>query len=498
MKNRVTLFNMLSGLLLQFCTIMSGFIVPRIILAYFGSDTNGLVASLNQFLSYIALVEGGLTGVITASLYKPLVDHDISKVSSILVTAKQFYKKISLIFIIYTFSLAAIYPLIINSRFDCLHIVALTIVLSIGMIIQYMFSLTLKTLLDADKKSYVVSLTQCVIIVLNILVALIVVNVYPQIHVLKLFTGLLFIIQPLLYGRFVKMHYEIDWGAKPDNSLIKNRWNGFAINIAAFIHNSTDIVILTLFTDLKTVSIYSVYALVTNGLKQLINSTTSGINPTIGQSYARNDCVQLNQKMDLYEYVIFVLVCFCYCLSTLLITPFVLLYTSGVTDTNYNQPIFGILLSLSEVLYLIKAPHLGLAYSANKFKEISIPAYIEAGLNILVSAILVYKLGLIGVAIGTIVGMTYRLIFHVYYTSKIVQNRSQMIFYKKFTIFTCIFVIGCLLSHLLYPIHVISIVEWIIHAIVYSLIIISLIIFSSLIFFKQELKFVKHYLIKKS
>ena len=84
---------------------------------------------------------------------------------------------------------------------------------------------------------------------------------------------------------------------KLDNSLIKERWNGFAINFAAFVHNCTDIAILTIFTDLKTVSIYSVYSLVSNGLKQLINASISGISATVGQVYARQDYDELNKKI---------------------------------------------------------------------------------------------------------------------------------------------------------------------------------------------------------
>jgi len=73
-----------------------------------------------------------------------------------------------------------------------------------------MFSITLRTLLNADKKVYVVSLTQIVITVLNTLMAYISVKVYPSIHFLKLISGLLFFIQPIVYGSFVKKHYSIE------------------------------------------------------------------------------------------------------------------------------------------------------------------------------------------------------------------------------------------------------------------------------------------------
>ena len=404
-RTKVTMLNMTMALIQQICTIISGFIIPRIILLYFGSETNGLISSLVQFLNYIALVEGGITSVVTARLYKPLVNRDYDSVSSILVTARNFYRKISLIFLVYSIIISIGFPLLKHTEFTFMYVFTLSMVLSVGIFIQYMFSLTLKTVLDADKKSYIVTSTQSLIIVLNVVLGIISVNIYPSAHLLKGITALLFVIQPIVYGRYIKTHYPINWSAPANNQLIKERWNGFAINTAAFIHNCTDIAVLTVFTDLKIVSIYSVYALVTNGLKQLINSLFTGITPVIGQSYAKGDENDLNIKLDVYEYICFVFVFLAFTMSALLITPFVLLYTKDIHDANYNQVTFGVLMSVSEALYLIKMPHLTLSYTANKFKDISIHAYIEAGINIVISIILVNSFRLVGVALGTIAGM---------------------------------------------------------------------------------------------
>lgn len=494
MKNKATLLNMISGLLLQLFTIISGFIIPKIILAYFGSEANGLVSSLNQFLSYITLVEGGISSVIIANLYEPLVNKDKEKLSSIMVTADKFYKKIGIIFIGYTVILAVVYPLVLTVKFSFTYVFALTIVLSLNLLIQYLFSLTLKTILNADKKGYIINFTQSIIVIFNIIFALISVKIYPSIHILKFISGILFIIQPIVFGNYVKKNYDINWNAKINNSLIKERWNGFAINIAAFIHNSTDVTILTVFTNLKTVSVYSVYGLVSSGVKQLINACLTGIAHTVGQAYAKKDFDELNKKMDIYEYIVFVLVFFFFTVSALLITPFVLIYTKDITDTNYNMPLFGILLIISEVLYLVKLPHLNLAYSANKFKEITAPAFIEALLNIIISIIFVGKYGLIGVTIGTIIGMTYRMMFHVYYTSKIVPGRVQSIFYKKLSLFTITAVVGFCICNFLVPITEITVLNWLGHAVMYSIIVGILFGIISITFFKKELKFFVRYL----
>lgn len=489
MKNKITLLNMLSGLILQFFTIISCFIIPKIILSYFGSEINGLVSSLNQFLSYIALIEGGITGVVVANLYKPIVDKDDNKISSILVTADNFYKKIGIVFILYSILLSVLYPLYFKTQFKFGYVCSLTLILSLTLMIQYTFSLTLRTLLNADKKAYIVNFTQAIIVVLNVILALISIYIYPSIHVLKLIGGLLFLIQPFVFGKYVNKRYNINWNASLDNSLISSRWNGFAINIASFIHNNTDVTVLTFFTNLKTVSIYSVYMLVSSGLKQVVIACLSGIANTVGQSYAKQDWDELNNKLDIYEYIVFILVFFLFTIAALLITPFVQLYTNGITDANYFQPMFGYLLIISEALYLVKTPHLDLAYSANKFKEITFPAYIEAFLNIIISVLLVKKIGLLGVAIGTIVAMIYRMVFQVYFTTKIIPGRKQIIFYKKLIIFTIFSIISFYICSCLFVFEPLSILNWIIHAFIYSFIVGINLLIPSLLFFKNEILF---------
>ena len=495
MKSKVTLINIISSLTLQVVTVISGFIIPKIILTNFGSSVNGLVSSLNQFLSYITLIEGGITGVVLANLYKPLVDHDNKKISAVLVTAKKFFNKIGYLFIAYSIGVAVVYPILSKEGFSWSFVASLTVVLSLNLLIQYLFSLSFRVLLQSDKKLYVISFTQIVITVCNIACAFFSVKIYPSIHLLKLLTGLLYIIQPLVYGYFVKKHYSINWGTEPDDNLLKERWNGFAINCAAFIHNSTDITILTIFTNLATVSIYGVYTLVTNGLNGLFAAVFRAIAPTVGQAYAKGDEHELNKKLDLFEFITFISVYFCFTLSGLLITPFVQLYTNGITDVDYIQPIFGVLIVMAEGLYLIKEPHLDLSYSANKFKELSVPAFVEAGINILVSIILVHKLGLIGVAIGTIAGMTYRMAYQIYFTTKIVKNRKQWIFYKKLLAFSFVTLIGVAICHFV-PLTEITVWNWVLHAFIYALIFGVLYLILSLLLFKKDVRYLKEYILK--
>ena len=81
MRSKKALLNSAATLLLEFVSVICGFIVPRLIIGTYGSEVNALTSSITQFLSYIALVEAGVGGVVRAALYKPLAETELKNVA---------------------------------------------------------------------------------------------------------------------------------------------------------------------------------------------------------------------------------------------------------------------------------------------------------------------------------------------------------------------------------------------------------------------------------
>ena len=257
---------------------------------------------------------------------------------------------------------------------------------------------------------------------------------------------------------------------------------------------STDVTLLTIFSDLKSVSVYSVYYLIISKISVIVNAITSSIEPAIGQAYAKKNEEQLNEKLDLYEFIVIMTVGWGFLVTGLLLTPFVMLYTTGITDTNYYQPVFGAVLVLAEAVYLLRAPHVSLAYSANKFKEVTLPAYVEAIINIGVSIFLIHRIGLVGIAVGTLAGMLYRGAFHIYFTSKLVPARKQRIYYRKLLVLIVTAIFCYLVCTKLFPFNSYSIEAWIIHAMIYGASCICIFAVVGFIFFKKEVIYLIKYL----
>ena len=491
-RNRsVTALNIISSVILQIVVIISGFVVPRIILHYFGSEANGLVSSLNQFLNYVALFEGGLSAVVLANLYKPLANRDMDRVSMVVATTRKFYNKLAIGFSIYAVFLAFLYPLFVKNSFSYEYVLMMTIILAVNTFVRYAFSISLRLLLQADKKVYIISFTQIAITVINVLLFVTLRNVFTDLRALEFFSALIFLLQPITYYLAVKKHIKIEKKIAEDKNLISSRWDGLGVSIATFIHNNTDMVVLTIFTNLETVSVYSIYAMVVSHLKQIMQAVSSGITPTMGQLYAKHDGEKLTEIFDFYEYMTFAVTTFLFTVGGLLLTPFVLIYTSNITDANYEQPLFGIIILIAEAVFCLKEPYVNLSYVANKFKTIRKHAFIEAGLNIVVSILLVNKLGLIGIAIGTLVGMSYRTIYHVFLTKKQLIHRPVRHFFMKMIVFGITSALCCVICSFVMPIQELTLQEWMIKAVEYAAVLLVMLLIVSILFYRKELSKIK-------
>lgn len=139
-------------------------------------------------------------------------------------------------------------------------------------------------------------------------------------------------IQPIVYGRYVKKHFQIDANIEPDNEALSQRWSGFGINLAYFVHTNTDVIILTFFTTLANVSVYAVYLMVINALKNFVIAISQAIVPSFGKVIVSEGRENSNKKFELYEFGIFFVTTILFTCGMFLITPFIRVYTLDIND----------------------------------------------------------------------------------------------------------------------------------------------------------------------
>lgn len=488
MRSKKAFYNIGSNLILQFIAIIYGFIVPKIIISNYGSDVNGLVSSITQFLAYITLLESGFGPVVKSVLYKPIAKKNKKEIASILKTTEKFFRMISKIFLVYIFVLSVTYPLIVNNNFGYLYTLSLVVIISISTFAEYYFGMTYRLYLQAEQKTYIISIIQIISYILSIALIVICAMIGTSIHVIKLVGCLSFILRPMLQNMYVKRKYNINLNDSTEEYKIKNKWDGLAQHIAAVIHGNTDITIITFFCKISEVSVYSVYYLVVRGIKTLIQSFTSGIDALFGNMLANNEKENLEKKFNMYEVLYFMICTIAFTCSIILITPFISVYTKGINDVNYIRTAFGFLIVISEYIWAIRLPYSSLTLAAGHFKETRIGAWVECISNIIISIILVLKFGIVGVAIGTIISMIIRTCEFLYHTNKYILNRPLWSSLKKILLVMVETVLIVEVSNYLPYLRNIGYINWFINAIMTAVCATVITIVLNLIFYRNEFK----------
>ena len=437
-------------------TILCGLILPREILAHYGSEMNGLVHSISQFLSYTVLLEFGIGAVIPAALYRPLADGNQRHISAILASGRKVYRKIACICIGYTFLLLLLFPRLTGISSSALFV----LIFGFGVVVHYFEGKPEQLLIISDQKGYVIYRLATVFLIISTAFQVILIRSGQALAVVKLIGTGISLLQIVLIFLYVQRNYQIDRKIRYTEEPIPQKWNGIAQHVAYFILENTDIVLLTLFTTFREVSVYSVYFMVISGMRRLFSSVSFSVQPKLGELKAKGSPEELNRFFASYERWIHISSAFVFCMLGLLLVPFVQAYTNGITDADYSRPLFAVLMAAAYGIQSIRDTYDKLILASGHFKQTQKNYIVASCLNLGISIIAVQFWGLEGVAAGTLIAMVYQLIYMAVYDTKVLLKRSGWVFVRNILLDLMIVGILILLAFLV-PLPVESWFRWI-------------------------------------
>lgn len=461
--------NTISSLIFQLTSIICGFVLPRLILKQFGSQVNGLVNSVTQFLHIITFLELGVGAVVQSALYKPLAEKDDIQISRIIRSASKFFSQIAFILLGYVIVLVIIYPILVNRDFDHFYTATLILAMCISSFAQYYFGVVDRLLLSADQRGYIQYNAQTITLILNTLSCAILIKLGASIHLVKLTTSVVYLLRPIFLRAYVNKNYNIDRRIEYSGEPIKQKWNGIAQHIAAVVLDQTDIIVLTSLSTLTNVSVYSVYHLVVYGVKSIFLSLTNGIQSLMGEMLAKSEFDKLKKLFGWTEWLIHTFTILIFGITGILVVPFISVYTKGINDANYIVPVFAALITIANAGHCLRLPYNILILAAGHYKQTQWNYIIAALMNILISVVTVQAWGLVGVAIGTLCAMFYQTIWMAFYDSKQILNIPIGSFIKHLVVDLLTVVIGSFLTFWI-PLRSETYVSWIILAIIDTII----------------------------
>lgn len=454
MKTRRSVYNFIFSNISIIVTFALGIILPRLFIVNLGSEANGLVQSVGQIFSYVSLLEAGIGATAIQALYKPIVEENKYRINKILSASGKQYKKIGCIYILCIIVIAIIYPCVVSINLPTWQVVGVICFSGLGSAINFLLQQNYVVLLSAEGKGYITTnLNLIVNVFVSLTKAILLLKGFNIVYVLgaQFFITLLRILFMRIY--IAKNYKWLDTSVEPDNLALKNQKAVLIQQLAYFVYSNTDVTILTFMGDLKVVSVYTLYNMIIGVIESVVGSFTSSLVPALGQLYSE-DFNKFKKIFNIFDSFYMTIVFSAFSVVYVCMIPFLSVYTKGITDISYIDFYLIFLFVILKMVTTLRTQSQNIVNVSGHFKETQNSSIVEAILNIVISIVGVYFIGIYGLIVGSIVSSLYKGIVISNYSDKYIVKATKferIIRYVRWGIYFMIFLLISFVSSQIVP-----------------------------------------------
>lgn len=446
MKDKRGKRNILAGLLNQLITIVFSLVLPRMFIMSYGSEVNGLLSSVNQVYSYVALLEAGIGAASLQALYKTIAAGDNLLSNEVLAATNHYYHRTGYLYLSAVIVLSVAFPYILNTEVPKSTISIIVLLHGIGGVVNYFFQGKYRILLRAEGRNYLLTNLATTVYILTSVMKIVFIQLGFSIIAIQVAHLFISLLQMIYIMAYVKRKYTwIDLKVTPDYKAISSRRSVFVHQIANLVFGNTDILVLSVMVGLKEVSVYVLYSSFFNMVKSILYSFLDGVQYKLAQTF-HSDFHSFLPMQEKFEAVYMTMTFGLYSILFVLISPFIKIYTRNITDIQYVDALLPVLFTIIFLLQGARGPMQLVTEYAQHFKQTRSHALIETIINLSITVLAVIRFGIYGALIGTIAALLYRCNVIIRYTNRKILKRSPLLTYRRWGWNAVIFLLIAILS----------------------------------------------------
>lgn len=400
-------YNICSSMIEYLIKIILVFITRTIFIKELGTEFLGLDGLYTNILSIMNITELGLSSAIIFGLYKPLLKKDTNKINTLMHIYKKCYLYIGLCIFVMGIIIMPFLPKFIKSTYDFGNIYLIFFLYLLQTLSTYWVLAYKEAILTADQKKYKIVFISNFIIILKFILQIISLIIFKS-FIFYIVSGVLTtIFRNILVSVIVNKNYSYikkynkeKLPKEEKQELIKNVVGMSLYKISSTIMNSTDNIIISTFISLTVTGIYSNYLLLVSNIKMVLNTIFSSITSSVGNLYAEGDKNKSEFIFRCINFLNFWIYGFVAICLWELLNPFIVLWLG-------EQYIFNKIVVLVIVLNFVTD---GLQQAVILYKDAcglfwkgKLRPVFSAITNVIISLLLVKKIGIIGVILGSII-----------------------------------------------------------------------------------------------
>lgn len=387
--------------------VLFGFIYRSIFLQILSAEYLGINGLFTNVLQILSLAEMGITTAITYRFYEPINQGDVEKVGKLMRFFKTVYMYIAIAILAIGLLILPFVKFFIKDTNEVpqdINLQLVYVLFLLNTVSSYLFVYK-QTLLSADQKNYLVSIFQ-IISTIGKYVAQIAILFISRNYTLTLAIGIFvtilinFLLSVWITYKYKPVFEVQEKLAKDDSNEILDDTKACMLHkIGATVKTGTDNIVLAKMVSLVATGIYSNYSLIVSSIQNVLNQLLGNFISSIGNAKVNLD---KERHYEIYKKLLFVdlwitsLITGC---IYLLIDDFIILWIGE----EYLLDDFTVILLCAQ-FYIAVSRIINISYTngCGLFVKDKIRPVIEALLNLVISILLAYYIGIAGVFLGTV------------------------------------------------------------------------------------------------
>ena len=422
--------NLISSLVYQVVLIAVSFLLPRLYLENFGSEVNGVLSTIKQIFTYLLLLEAGVGLATTQALYKRIGEKDYKSASEVISATNAYYIRTGVIYLAAVLVIAVLYAFVIPTSINSGVLFFIIILYAIPALFSYFVQAKYRILMEVDGRKYVINNAETVLQIVSNAAKILVLLLTDSLILIQLVYCVISLAQLAFLYVYAKRRYKwLDLKAKPDFAAISQKNSVLVHQLSGMVFNNTDVILISVLCDFKAVSIYAIYNIFFSQVQNFITSIVSSFTFALGQMFHTNR-EKFDRMFNAYEVFYITAAFIIYTLMAVFLLPLIQIYTSGITDAEYTNPLLLLLFVLMNLCANAKLPANSVIEYSGEFEKTRSYAVWEMVINIVFSVAAIMYMGICGAILGSVAALLYRGIMTIYYSNRKILKRSQMCTYK--------------------------------------------------------------------
>ncbi len=405
MDRKKSILNISASIVSKIVLIILNLISIRLLIKYIGNEANGLNSLYNSIIGVLSVAELGIGSAITFCMYKPIVENDNKKIIALYCLFEKLYRVIGMIILGAGIAIMPFLPNFAKEYTLDTNIYLAFLFVLLSTVISYCYS-SKTSLINAYKNNYVTTLIHMVGNIAMYLVQIVVLWVFSSFELFLISKLISVIIQWILSKKYAKKHYcdiickkeKLD---EESSKEVKEKIKAlFMHKIGYTLVNTIDNIIISTYIGVVILGKYTNYITIITAMTGILDLIFLSLGSVVGHLCAKKNVEEQKKYFKIF-----------YEINCILAFVFFLGYYSVID--NLISIVFGENLSLSKnivmiitINYFIKF----LRHSVILFRDATGCFYhdrwkplLEGIVNLILSFMLVGKIGVFGVILATII-----------------------------------------------------------------------------------------------